>query len=161
MYVLIGLLVAVIVVHFVARFFEYDSDGAQVIITNSGLILTDYLNYRENKIEIPREKLSGYKIYNYYFYKSLVVYVSHSNGKIEREHFNITLLKYRPSICTLHLAHQRCLFNSSFVLNVMFHSTQRRSLVFLMCFTCVWFLISVSTSVQLIKCRGCSCSTRW
>ncbi|REE25772.1 hypothetical protein [Winogradskyella pacifica] len=95
LYVLIGLLVAVVVVHFVARFFEYDSDGAQVIITNSGLILTDYLNYRENKIEISREKLSGYKIRNYYFYKSLVIYVSHSNGKIEKEHFNITLLKYK------------------------------------------------------------------
>ena len=95
LYVLIGLLIAVVVVHFVARFFEYDSDGAQVIITNSGLILTDYLNYRENKIEIPREKLSGYKIHNYYFYKSLVIYISHSNGKIDRERFNITLLKYK------------------------------------------------------------------
>ncbi|WP_179334785.1 hypothetical protein [Winogradskyella costae] len=95
LYVLIGLLVAVVIVHFIARFFEYDSDGAQVIITNSGLILTDYLNYRENKIEIPRGKLSGYKIHNYYFYKSLVIYVSHSNGKIEKERFNITLLKYK------------------------------------------------------------------
>ncbi|WP_458626695.1 hypothetical protein [Winogradskyella sp. PC D3.3] len=92
-YVLIGLLVAVVVVHFVARFFEYDSDGAKVIITNRGLILTDFLNYRENKIEISREKLSGYKIYNYYFYKSLVVYTSLSNGKITKERFNITLLK--------------------------------------------------------------------
>jgi len=92
-YVLIGLLIAVVVVHFVARFFEYDSDGAKVIITNRGLILTDFLNYRENKIEIAREKLSGYKIYNYYFYKSLVVYTSLSNGKITKERFNITLLK--------------------------------------------------------------------
>ncbi|MBF8149583.1 hypothetical protein ITJ86_06715 [Winogradskyella sp. F6397] len=93
LYVLIGLLVAVVVVHFVARFFEYDSDGAKVIITNSGLIVADFFNYRENKIEVAREKISGYKINNYFLYKSLVVYTTLSNGKIAKESFNITLLK--------------------------------------------------------------------
>ncbi|QNK77830.1 hypothetical protein [Winogradskyella undariae] len=93
LYVLLGLLVAVIIVHFVARFFEYDSDGANVIITNSGLILTDHFNYRENKVEVPREKLTGYNIINYYFYKVLIVYTTNGNGKVLKEHFNITLLK--------------------------------------------------------------------
>jgi len=95
LYVIIGLLVAVVVVHFVARFFEYDSDGAHVIITNSGLILTDHFNYRENKVEVARHKISGYKIINYFFYKSLIIYTTQSNGKVSRERFNITLLKHK------------------------------------------------------------------
>ncbi|MEP5254101.1 MULTISPECIES: hypothetical protein [Winogradskyella] len=93
LYVLLGLLLAVVIVHFVARFFEYDSDGANVIITNSGLILTDYFNYRENKVEVARNQLTGYRIVNYYFYKSLIVYVTSSSGKVSKERFNITLLK--------------------------------------------------------------------
>ncbi|NRR92878.1 hypothetical protein HSX10_14990 [Winogradskyella undariae] len=93
LYVLLGLLVAVIIVHFVARFFEYDSDGANVIITNSGLILNDHFNYRENKVEVPREKLTGYKISNYYLYKNLTIYTTGSSGSISNESFNITLLK--------------------------------------------------------------------
>ena len=46
LYVLIGLLVAVVVVHFVARFFEYDSDGVQVVVVNRGLLLAEYFNYK-------------------------------------------------------------------------------------------------------------------
>ncbi|MBU2930102.1 hypothetical protein [Winogradskyella psychrotolerans] len=94
-YALLGLLLTVIIVHFVARYFEYDSDGANVIITNSGLILTDHFNYRENKVEVARHKISGYRIINYYFYKSLVVYTTQSNGKVARNRFNITLLKHK------------------------------------------------------------------
>ncbi|MGJ8549454.1 hypothetical protein [Winogradskyella wichelsiae] len=93
LYVLLGLLIAVVIVHFVARFFEYDSDGANVIITNSGLILNDYFNYRENKVEVARNKLTGYKIVNYYLYKSLIVYTTNSKGQVSKERFNITLLK--------------------------------------------------------------------
>lgn len=91
-YVLLGLLLAVVIVHFVARYFEYDSDGANVVFTNSGLILTDFFNYRENKTEVAKEKLTGYKIINYFFYKSLVIYTTLSNGKTTTERFNITLL---------------------------------------------------------------------
>ncbi|WP_179353743.1 hypothetical protein [Winogradskyella vidalii] len=93
LYVFIGLLVAVVIVHFIARFFEYDSDGAQIIITNSGLILNDIFNYRENKVEIAKDKLAGFRIINYFFYKSLIIYSTQSNGKILKERFNITLLK--------------------------------------------------------------------
>jgi len=93
LYALIGLVVAVVIVHFIARFFEYDSDGSNVIITNSGLILTDVFNYRETKVEVAREQLSGYKITNYFFYRNLVVYVKHSNGKVTKENFNVTLIK--------------------------------------------------------------------
>ncbi|GGW63086.1 hypothetical protein DFQ11_102302 [Winogradskyella epiphytica] len=97
LYVLIGLLITVGIVHFVARYFEYDSDGAKIIITNSGLILNDFFNYREHKVEISKEKLSGFKIKNYLFYKSLIIYTTQSNGKIATERFNITLLKRKKT----------------------------------------------------------------
>jgi len=93
LFVLIGLLVAVVVVHFVARYFEYDSDGEKVVITNSGLILTEFLNYREDKVEIVKSKLVGFKIRNYIIYRTLIIAINNSDGSISKERFNVTLLK--------------------------------------------------------------------
>ncbi|WP_405571348.1 hypothetical protein [Winogradskyella sp. Asnod2-B02-A] len=94
-FVLLGLVLAVVVVHFIARFFEYDSDGAKIVITNSGLILTDFINYRENKVEISKHKLIGFKIHNYLFYRVLVIAIENSDGSFTKERFNITLLKQK------------------------------------------------------------------
>jgi len=91
--VVLGLFVAVLIVHFVARFFEYDSDGSKLVITNSGLILTQFLNYREDKLEISKDQLVGFKIHNYYIYRTLVIAVRSKNKSISKERFNITLLK--------------------------------------------------------------------
>ena len=93
LFVLMGLILAVIIVHFLARYFEYDSDGSKIVITNSGLILTDFINYRENKVEISKHKLMGFKIHNYLFYRVLVVAIENSDGSFIKERFNITLLK--------------------------------------------------------------------
>lgn len=93
LYVLIGLLIALVVVHFVARYFEYDSDGSKLIIINQGLILRDYFNYRENKIEIDKHKLVGFKINNYFIFRTLVLSLKNGDHKIYKERFNITLLK--------------------------------------------------------------------
>ena len=93
MYVLFGLMLAVLIVHFVSRYFEYDSDGQNLIVTNQGLILTDYINYRENKIEIAKNKVVGFKINNLFFYKTLVIISENKNGKLSKDRFNVTLLK--------------------------------------------------------------------
>ncbi|WP_179019415.1 hypothetical protein [Winogradskyella forsetii] len=93
LFVFIGLLVAVVTVHFVARYFEYDSDGSKLVITNSGLILTDYLNYREEKVEIDKHNLVGFKIRKLLVYKILIVTIKNSEGKHYTKKFNITLLK--------------------------------------------------------------------
>tara|TARA_R110002049_G_scaffold282705_1_gene462581 strand:- start:182 stop:655 length:474 start_codon:yes stop_codon:yes gene_type:complete len=93
LYVILGLIIAVVVVHFIARYFEYDSDGAKIVIVNSGLILTEFINYRENKVEISKHKLVGFKIHNYIIYRVLVVAKENSDGTISKERFNITLLK--------------------------------------------------------------------
>lgn len=93
MYVFLALFVVVVLVHFLARYFEYDSDGPKLILTNRGLILTDFINYRQHRAEFAKEKLVNYKAHNYLIYKTLVVSIKHSNGKIVKESFNVTLLK--------------------------------------------------------------------
>ena len=94
MYVFVGLFVIIILVHFVARYFEYNSDGPKLIIINKGFILTDFINYRQNKLEFSKSRLIGYKVNNYFIYKTLVISIKgRNNGKSIRERFNITLLK--------------------------------------------------------------------
>ncbi|APY07170.1 hypothetical protein BWZ20_02115 [Winogradskyella sp. J14-2] len=92
-FVFLGLFVVLVLFHSVAGYFEYDSDGAKIIILNKGLILTEYINYRENKVEFSRHQLIGYKINDYFLYKSLVVLIKTYDGKQIKERFNVTLLK--------------------------------------------------------------------
>lgn len=93
LYVFIGIVVVAIVFHFVARYFEYDTDGLKLVIINKGLILTEFINYRQNRIEVDKHKLVGYKIHDYIIYKILIISLRNSEGHIYRERFNITLLK--------------------------------------------------------------------
>lgn len=93
LYVFLGLLLVAVVFHFVARYFEYDSDGVKLVVINKGLILTEFVNYRENKIEVEKSKLVKYRINDYIIYKVLVISLKNSEGTIYRERFNITLLK--------------------------------------------------------------------
>ncbi len=80
-------------VHFISKYFEYDSDGLKVTVTNKGLLLSDYLNYREHTIEFEKPRLKGFKINNYIFYKELVLYIASKDGHHEKkERFNITLV---------------------------------------------------------------------
>ncbi|MGY0392406.1 hypothetical protein ACW5R3_07635 [Bizionia sp. KMM 8389] len=89
-FVFLSLFVAV---HFISKYFEYDSDGLKVIVTNKGLLLSEYLNYREKTIEFDKSRLSGFKINDYVVYKELVLYIRSKNGHhIRKERFNITLV---------------------------------------------------------------------
>ncbi len=92
-FVFLGLFIVLVLFHSIAGYFEYDSDGAKIIILNKGLILTEYINYRENKVEFARHQLVGYKIKDYFLYKSLVVLIKTYDGKHIKERFNVTLLK--------------------------------------------------------------------
>lgn len=95
LYVFLGLLAVAVVFHFVARYFEYDSDGVKLVIINKGLILTEFVNYRENKIEVDKSKLVKYSVKDYIMYKVLVISLKNSEGTIYKERFNITLLKQK------------------------------------------------------------------
>jgi len=56
--------------HKVTKYFEYDSDGVQVVIINRGLLLSDYFNYREHKLECEKEQLPGYTLNSYISYNN-------------------------------------------------------------------------------------------
>jgi hypothetical protein len=79
-------------VHFIAKYFEYDSDGLKVVVTNKGLLLSDYFNYREHTVEFSKDKLSGFKFNNYLFYKELVLLIKDKHGHTKKERFNVTLV---------------------------------------------------------------------
>ena len=80
-------------VHFISKYFEYDSDGLKVTVTNKGLLLSDYLNYREHTVEFDKPRLSGFKINNYIIYKELVLFIDSKKGQhVKKERFNITLV---------------------------------------------------------------------
>jgi hypothetical protein len=82
-------------IHFICKYFEYDSDGLKVIVTNKGLLLSDYLNYREHVVEFDKGDLIAYSFNNYLIYKSLSLYISNSRGGKRKETFNVTLVTKR------------------------------------------------------------------
>ena len=92
-FVVIGIFAVIFLVsHKVSKFFEYDSDGLQVVILNKGLLLSEYFNYREHKLEFEKECLTGYKFNNYFVYKNLIIYITSKHGHKKREEFNVTLV---------------------------------------------------------------------
>lgn len=90
--IVLSFVILFFLVHRISKFFEYDSDGVNIVMTNRGLLLSEYFNYREHKLEFEKEKLSGFKFYNYVVYKSLVVYVRDRHEKRRKERFNVTLV---------------------------------------------------------------------
>ena len=100
------------IVHYVAKYFEYDSDGLKVVVTNKGLLLSDHFNYREHTVEFFKERLTGFKLNNYFFFKTLVLYISDSKGHVKKERFNVTLMtrkkrKYIRQSLTKMVKHNR------------------------------------------------------
>lgn len=93
--IVIGFAALFFLVYRIARYFEYDSDGLKVVIINRGLLLTEYLNYREHKLEFDKERLSTFKFNDYFFYKTLDVYIKNKEGSKKKETFNITLVPHK------------------------------------------------------------------
>jgi len=87
-----GFIALFLFVHKISRFFEYDSDGVKVVVINKGLLLSDYFNYREHKLEFSKANLVGYKFNNYLVYKSLTLYIKDRKGNKKKESFNVTLV---------------------------------------------------------------------
>ncbi len=93
--ILSGFGILLIITHKVSKYFEYDSDGVQVVIINRGLLVSEYVNYREHKIEFEKDDLVGFRFYNYFFYKKLVLTLRNRHGGKRKEHFNVTLVSRR------------------------------------------------------------------
>ncbi|GGH42004.1 hypothetical protein IA57_11865 [Mangrovimonas yunxiaonensis] len=90
--IVLGFAVLFFLVHFISKYFEYDSDGLKVKITNKGLLLSDYFNYREKTIEFEKAHLVAFKYKDYIFYKTLVVVIKPSKGAPKKSVFNVTLV---------------------------------------------------------------------
>lgn len=82
-------------IHFICKYFEYDSDGEKVILTSKGLLLSKYLNYRQHIVEFEKESLVAYSFKNYIIYRTLSIYIKDSRGNKRKEVFNITLVTKR------------------------------------------------------------------
>jgi len=93
--VFLGFFAVMVIFHYIARHFEYDSDGDKIILLNQGLILTERFNYRKHRVEFDKEQLLGFKVKNFILYKSLVLVIKQEDGSIKKERFNITLVKRR------------------------------------------------------------------
>lgn len=79
----------------VAKYFEYDSDGDVLVIINKGLIVSEFVNYREKIVEIPKRKLLYYKLKDYGIYKSLNLYIRSGKNRQKRIKFNVSLVPNR------------------------------------------------------------------
>lgn len=92
---LFGFIGLFLLVHWISRYFEYDSDGMKVIVINKGLLLSDYLNYREHKVEFEKKDLVSYKFRNYFVYRVLSLYIRTGSGSVKCSSFNVTLVDRR------------------------------------------------------------------
>lgn len=93
---IIGFFVIVFVVLYsIAKYFEYDSDGDVLVIINKGLIVSEFVNYREKIAEFPKKKLLYYKLKDYGIYKSLNLYIRSGENRQRRIKFNVTLVPKR------------------------------------------------------------------
>ena len=91
---LASIFVGLVYVYFGWKYFEYDSEGEVVVFLNRGVILSNFLNYRGNAIEIRRSRIVDYKVYNFFIYKRLIIYIE-SNNKSYSRHCNITFVSPR------------------------------------------------------------------
>ena len=92
-YIIVFVIVALFIITYrISKFFEYDSDGIKVVFLNKGLLLKDHLNYREHKLELDKNQLTGFKFNNYFFFKTLIIYYTSRHDHQRKETFNVTLV---------------------------------------------------------------------
>ncbi len=75
-----------------AKFFEFDSDGNGLTFINRGFIISNFINYREKKVEFLKSDLISYKIRNYFFFSTIYIYIKAKRGRIKRLNFGIIFL---------------------------------------------------------------------
>jgi len=79
-------------IYIISKYFEYNSDGLNLILINRGFILSEYFNYREHVVEFEKTNLVAFKFQNYIAYQRLVLYYKTKNGNKIKSCFNVTLL---------------------------------------------------------------------
>ncbi|MGR7814461.1 hypothetical protein [Lacinutrix undariae] len=91
--IIVAFIILFVLVYIISKFFEYDSDGVKVVILHRGLLLSEYVNYREYKVEFDKEQLVAFEFTNLLIYKRLTIYVKGRNSSKQKKHsFNISLV---------------------------------------------------------------------
>lgn len=82
-----------IYIFIVGKTFEFDSDGETINFKSNGVLLSQFMHYREQRTEVPKSKLKDFRVENYFFYKRLHIYIHSRNSKGFRHYkYNITFL---------------------------------------------------------------------
>lgn len=80
------------IIHYISKYFEYDSDGRKVIIINKELLLSDRFSNKEHSIEFEKHDLIGFKFHNFFVFNTLVILLRGRQGHAKKERFNVTLV---------------------------------------------------------------------
>lgn len=89
---IIALLIGVYI-FIVGRTFEFDSDGETMNFKSNGVLVSQFMHYREQRTEVPKSKLKDFKVENYFFYKRLHIFIHSRNSRGYRHYtYNITFL---------------------------------------------------------------------
>lgn len=82
-----------IYIFIVGKTFEFDSDGETINFKSNGVLVSQFMHYREQRTEVPKSKLKDFRIENYFFYKRLHIFIHSRNSKGFRHYkYNITFL---------------------------------------------------------------------
>jgi hypothetical protein len=88
----IALLVGIFI-FIVGKTFEFDSDGETINFKSNGVLVSQFMHYREQRTEVPKSKLKDFKVENYFFYKRLHIFIHSRNSRGYRHYkYNITFL---------------------------------------------------------------------
>lgn len=82
-----------IYIFIVGKTFEFDSDGETINFKSNGVLVSQFMHYREQRTEVPKSKLKDFRVENYFFYKRLHIFIHSRNSKGYRHYkYNITFL---------------------------------------------------------------------
>jgi len=74
-----------------AKYIIYDSSGLGLVFISKGVLLSEIRNYREQRIEFPKNKLKRFRIKNVFFSKKLYLYIN-THGVVKKVCLDITFL---------------------------------------------------------------------
>mgnify|MGYP000035306338 CR=1 FL=1 len=78
----------------IAKYVEFDSAGSGLVFITRGILLSDFINHREHRVELPKSKLQNYSILNLVFFKKVVLHIK-SKHRIKKIKVNISFLSHR------------------------------------------------------------------
>lgn len=91
----VAIVIIIIFMYCNAKFFEFDGDGSALTFINKGLLISNLINYREKRVEFPKDKLKSYKIHDYIIYTSINIYIKSKSNRVVQRNFNISFLSLK------------------------------------------------------------------